>query len=228
MPHSFLEGVTVKHLGPIPRLGIYIHALKPDTIQGPPHRKASAETLTLPCFQRILTETLPSTLIQYFCASILASTLPNPWLHTHKNVRSIVFRTPWQWDSSPTCTDLSDSHLVPFHGIKMEHWESNAYFASCLHYCSKWIKAWLLHSIWLIVLWPHWHLAAPQLGTSDFRQNQKAIKEVISVLWEIDPNNQSEKEWLLYSVVRKACIWYTGNPLRCLLVYSSPVLIENR
>lgn len=31
---------------------------------------------------------------------------------------------------------------------------SQCLFCSCLHRCSKWIKAWLLHLVWLVVLWP--------------------------------------------------------------------------
>lgn len=50
-------------------------------------------------------------------------------------------------------------------------------YVFCLHHCSKCIKAWLLHLVWLVVLWPLWNLAAPLLGTSHFRHRTRSEKK---------------------------------------------------
>lgn len=196
-----MEGVTVNS-GPIPRPS-YISTF----LAQAPFRGLLISGPQLRLFLHLLTRV--SWLKQFSSPCLLYSsrTLVTKW-------QEHVSRAPWQWDSSSICPDLPDSHLVPFHGVKREHWEANACFASCLPHCSKWIKAWLLHLVWLVVLWPLWNLALHTSGTGP-----EVRKGVISLSGVIDPDYQEEEELLLHRLVRKEYIWYIDNSPRCLLVY---------
>ena len=65
-----------------------------------------------------------------------------------------------------------DPCLVLFCEDKWNIGEPELNFAPCLHCYSKWIKVWLLHSLWPIVLVDHldtWLLDKIKKPTSDFR-----------------------------------------------------------
>lgn len=159
------SGVCYCQLRPDPQALIYICILSPGTIQRPPNQWASAETL----FLHLLTTV--SWLKQFPPRCLLYSS--RPWLQNKAGTCVQDSSSVRQFLHLP---DLPDSHLVLVHGIKREHWAANAYSTSCLHHCSKCIKAWLLHLVWVVVLWPLWNLAAPLLGTSHFRHRTRGKK----------------------------------------------------
>ena len=142
------------------------------SIQRPPTLATSAETLFLHLFSRELDEDtflLSDSLLLHSYPFLPYSSRLLVTKHAGTCCSGILGR-----ETIPLCAlvylTLTWCHYM---GNKTEHWETSTYFTSCLHRCSKWVKAWLLLSVWLIVLWPPWHLTAWHPSPFDFTQRTR-------------------------------------------------------